>query len=556
MKIKSVVSFLAVFVFLSGTFVVQSSAQLSTKSAEKIKSMRAKPPVKVESLPPAPELSSGIVISQVNGGGGGSTGTYLFDYVELKNNSGSPKSLNGMAIYYGSGTGNFASTASNGFALPNVTIQPGKYFLVQTGPTGSTGMALPTPDAITGNLTMSATAGKVALVAGLPINNCGATANPCALPHFSIVDLVAWGTANNAEGGAATNGGANTTSTQGNVRKNSGCTDTDNNNADFDVLTAPVPRNSSSAAFLCGVATNTRTPLDFDGDGRTDYVVARETFHEGGGFAVWHISLNSSTTTYSQEWGLVATDDFAYADYDGDGKTDIGAWRRGALSTFYIIESSTNTIQINQLGLLDDEVVSGDYNGDGKADIAVFRNNLDGTSGWHYRPSFTSNYVTITLDGQGSRAEGDYDGDGMIDPAIFTSGTGGAGHLRAKLSSGGMLTFDFGLATDFVAPGDYDGDGRTDLCVLRVDGPLIRWDYEPSGTAGVTVVTDTWGLIATDIPAPGDYNGDGRIDYGIWRDIALAEFWVMTSGARLGMVRQWGLAGDFPAAASRVSNGF
>ncbi len=206
--------------------------------------------------------STTLVISQAYGGGGGSTGTYLHDYVELKNISSSPQSLNGLSLYYGSAAGQFASTATNAFALPDTTLNPGQYYLVQLGAAGTAGAPLPvTPDATTTNLSMSATNGKVALVtAALPINTCGATATPCALPNAAIIDLVAWGTANNAEGGAATNAGASLTSVQGNVRKNNGCQDTDNNNNDFDIITAPVPRNTATAPASCGGATPTASP--------------------------------------------------------------------------------------------------------------------------------------------------------------------------------------------------------------------------------------------------------------------------------------------------------
>src|SRR4051794_3767030 len=46
--------------------------------------------------------STTLVISQFDGGGGGSTGTYLFDYVEIKNISGTTQSLDTLSIYYGS----------------------------------------------------------------------------------------------------------------------------------------------------------------------------------------------------------------------------------------------------------------------------------------------------------------------------------------------------------------------------------------------------------------------------------------------------------------------
>lgn len=550
-------SLYAIFITSALFFVNSASAQTLTKHFEKRQASKNSRPGASEGSP-SPETSSGFVLSQVYGGGGGSTGTYLHDYVELKNVSSSPKSLQGLALYYGSATGQFASSAGNQFALPNVTVPAGGYFLVQTSGAGSAGAPLPvTPDATTTNLSMSGTSGKIALVAGLPANTCGATATPCPLPNFFIVDLVAWGIANNAEGGASTNGGVAITSTQGNVRKNSGCQDTDNNNADFDIVTAPVPRNSATTPSLCGIAANTRTPIDFDGDGRTDFVTLRDSNGAmvPGGFVDWYISMNSNGAIFQYQWGLVESDDISIADYDGDGKADLGVWRRSALSEFYYVQSSNNTIVVDQLGLLNDEPVSADYNGDGKADTAVFRNNGNGTSSWFYRPTPSSMYVTIQHSGQGSRAMGDYDGDGKNDAATFGVAGGGAGAFTITFSSGGVTTIPFGNDDDIVVPGDYDGDGKTDIAVVRPNGSLWEWMYEPSNTPALDPVTDTWGLVASDLPAPGDYNGDRKWDYGVWREAAQGEFFVMTPITRLIYQRQWGLGGDFPAATILASNG-
>ncbi len=203
--------------------------------------------------------STTIVISQAYGGGGGATGTYLFDYVELHNVSNVTQSLTGYSLQYGSATGQFASTATNLYAfVAGTSIPAGGYLLIQLGPTGSGGAAFPvTPDFITTNLAMSGTSGKVVLASQATALGCGATATPCTLPSAAIIDLVAWGTSNNAEGGASVNNGVAITSTQGSVRKTLGCTDTDNNNADFDVVTAPVPRNSASPVNPCGPAVPT-----------------------------------------------------------------------------------------------------------------------------------------------------------------------------------------------------------------------------------------------------------------------------------------------------------
>lgn len=210
--------------------------------------------------------STTLVLSQVAGGGGSGSGTYLFDYVEIKNVSGSTQSLNGLSLYYGSATGNFASSTSNAFALPNVSLNPGQYYLVQLGAVGTGGVALPvTPDATTTNLAMGGASGKVALVSTLAQNVCGSSTTPCSSAQLAqIVDWVAYGaagngTAGNGEGGTSVNNGVSMAATQGAVRKGLGCTDTDNNNLDFDVVTNPVPRNTSTAVNICA-AGPTPTP--------------------------------------------------------------------------------------------------------------------------------------------------------------------------------------------------------------------------------------------------------------------------------------------------------
>lgn len=181
-----------------------------------------------------------VRISQVDGGGGGSTGTYIYDYVELFNSGATPVNIGGWVIEYGSAAGNWGSSAGNYFTLPaGATIAPCSYLLVQCGAAGTAGAALPvTPDYTTGNMSMSGTNGKVALFNALNANvACGGEA------AGTIVDKVAWGTGNCPEGTAT----AATVATQGLVRGTGGLSDTDNNVADFALVTAPVPRNSASA---------------------------------------------------------------------------------------------------------------------------------------------------------------------------------------------------------------------------------------------------------------------------------------------------------------------
>ena len=194
----------------------------------------------------APAFAANQVrISQVYGGGGGtaSTNTYNVDYVEIYNSGVTSVNISGWALEYGSAAGNWGSSAINQFVLPQgVIIQPCQYMLFQLGTAGTGGAALPVVADFFGNLTLSATAGKVALFTALNNNlACGAE-----LPG-TLVDKVSYGTGNCPE---VTNV-ATLSGSQGAVRNAAGATDTDNNVNDFTVATNPVPRNSASFNPAC-----------------------------------------------------------------------------------------------------------------------------------------------------------------------------------------------------------------------------------------------------------------------------------------------------------------
>jgi hypothetical protein len=197
--------------------------------------------------------STTVVISQVYGGGGATTGTtpaYLYDYVELHNISSVSQDISSWAIQYGSATGNFSGIC---YFPDNTILSAGRYVLVQIGNAGKIGAELPVkPDFITTSFTLALGSGKVALTNENQTSrlSCGATATPCSFPIDNVIDLVAYGVSNNAEGGVAVNKGILMTNAEGAVRKLNGCLDTDNNNNDFDVVTIPVPRNSLSSSIL------------------------------------------------------------------------------------------------------------------------------------------------------------------------------------------------------------------------------------------------------------------------------------------------------------------
>lgn len=187
--------------------------------------------------------ASGVVISQVYGGGGNANAPYTNDFVELFNAGTSPVSIAGWSIQYASATGTGALGANSGqlVALTG-SIAPGKYHLVELGG-GATGVALPTADA-TGTINMSASSGKVALVRQATGLGCNGGSTACDAAQLALIeDLVGYGSANFFEG-TATPALSNTTAA---LRKGNGAQDTGNNAADFDVG-APTPHNSNAGS--------------------------------------------------------------------------------------------------------------------------------------------------------------------------------------------------------------------------------------------------------------------------------------------------------------------
>ncbi|MFY7866835.1 ExeM/NucH family extracellular endonuclease [Roseateles sp.] len=195
---------------------------------------------------PAVFAASDVVISQVYGGGGNNGATLKNDFIELFNRGAAPVSLKGWSVQYSSATN--AGTFTGVTALPDVTLQPGQYFLVQQAAGTGGSVSLPTPDA-TGAITMSGTAGKVVLAT--------VTAAVANAQVASVLDLVAFGVgASPSEGAGPTPAPSNSMAV---FRKDGGCTDTDQNQADF-AAAVPAPRNSASPFNVCGGVTP--PPLD------------------------------------------------------------------------------------------------------------------------------------------------------------------------------------------------------------------------------------------------------------------------------------------------------
>jgi hypothetical protein len=263
------------------------------------------------------------------------------------------------------------------------------------------------------------------------------------------------------------------------------------------------------------VLTPGDAPVDFNGDGKTDWVVTRNTGGGAAGQLTWFWNINGGGATTASAWGL-NTDTLTPADYDGDLKDDIAIWRTGAALSagFYILNSATNTVRFEQFGQTSDNpTVVNDYNGDGKDDVAVWRPS-DGR--WYWRTVAAGAVNSIIWGTSGDIvAPGDYDGDGKADFGIQR-----AGQFWIRTSLGvNQPVQTFGLPTDTVITADFDGDSKTDIATWRAG----TWYWRPS--SGGADQQRTFG-IAGDVPAVGDYDGDAKADPAVFRN---GVFYVLNS---------------------------
>lgn len=353
-----------------------------------------------------------------------------------------------------------------------------------------------------------------------------------------------------------------------------------------------------SAPVLAGPVAVNRVNSDTNGDGKTDFLIARaagdataastpvdrwnsvnrgadsfrarrnvdkiQPLYDGvGSIGIQWWSGQQNITPVLAQLGDSSTDFVVIEDFDGDGKDDFAVWRPGPpdVAKFIILESSTNTYREELFGQTgDDPTVTGDYDGDGKADPATFRCPTSSAAQCYffYRGSLNNSARNITyipwgygIDGDFYANPGDFDGDGKMDfclqrtaPGTSTSGQ----FVLLKSSNWGVEYVTWGNNTDYIIPGDYDGDAKADFCVRQsLNGKHYYWILTRTGTVSVTQFGQDG-----DISAPGDYDGDGRQDFALWReDQANADnnyFWVRRSSDGTLFTYEWGMGFDYPVA--------
>ena len=355
-------------------------------------------------------FASSVVISQVYGGAQSGGPTYKNKFIELFNRGQSPVSIAGWSIQYASATST-GSFGGNGVITLTGTLAAGQYYLIQLAAAGSSGAALPTPDIISSatNPNPAAGAGKVVLLNNNTALNCNGSNLPCSAAQIAqMVDLVGYGTgasgANYFEGASAA---PTISATTADFRKANGCTDTDNNGADF-ASALPAPRNTTTPVNICGgvvVPVDHITVAPVPPATGTVAVGASVQFKA----TVFDAANNDITSSNSVAWSTSLTG-FATVDANGlvtgsaVGSTSVVATAGG--------KSGNSPLTVTAAAPVDngDIVISQVYGGGGNAsaqylnDFVEILNKGDNPvnlAGWsvQYAPATSASYTVTPLSG-------------------------------------------------------------------------------------------------------------------------------------------------------------
>lgn len=211
-----------------------------------------------------------------------------------------------------------------------------------------------------------------------------------------------------------------------------------------------------------GMEGDIPVPADFDGDGKTDFAVYRPGATNCQNGCSWFIFKSSDNSWVAYNFGADG-DKPVPADFDGDGKADYAVYRQSD-KTWHILKSGDGQYIGYQFGETDDIPIPKDYDGDGRADVTVWRG---ATATWCVLRSLDGQ-ITSEVWGTGLTDKpvvGDYDGDGRADLAVWKSDNTWS---IKKSSDGSSISIIWGFQTSDVAvQGDYDSDGKTDIAVWR-----------------------------------------------------------------------------------------
>lgn len=214
-------------------------------------------------------------------------------------------------------------------------------------------------------------------------------------------------------------------------------------------------------------------------------------------------------------------------DWDGDGQTDLGVFRRAATPKFRLRQPDTTATDVT-MGAPAAEPVTGDWNGDEETDLGTWDR-----AGKTFSLSTAQGTKTIGFGGhQDMPVTGDWNGNGRTDLGIFRPGNS---TFRLRFADGSVTRFHFGSVSSTPVTGDWDGDGRTDIGVF--DGATGGWLLRNGDGSTKSFPFGVPGSL----PVAGDWNGDGSTDVGVWSPTTATYTLRLGPGSRNVERIKWGL---------------
>jgi len=232
-----------------------------------------------------------------------------------------------------------------------------------------------------------------------------------------------------------------------------------------------------------------------------------------------------------------ATISVAVADFDGDGKLDLGALNSYNFGSLYVFRGSgTGAFQLtdafSDIGSSPRGIAAGDFNGDGRPDIVTANGSFSQGEASVYLNNNLNNNLTFNEEHQlnwagpggtsaSSVAVADFNADGKLDLVLSNISTNsadialgdGAGHFTnfQRFNSGG-------IAPSHVVVRDFNGDGKLDLAVANSGsggsnnnvGILLG-----NGDGGFSPTISYPGGASPTFLATGDFNSDNKPDLAV-----------------------------------------
>jgi hypothetical protein len=253
---------------------------------------------------------------------------------------------------------------------------------------------------------------------------------------------------------------------------------------------------------------------DFDGDGRTDFVIPAANSDK------LRILLGDASGVPKVVEVNFVPGRVAVADFDRDGKLDL-AVTHGTFSTAFVAVllgdgaggfSQSTDFQVPQTG----GIIAADFNNDTKPDLFIGNTSTnvsrvllgDGAGGF-------ASMIDVVVPNNSDAAAGDFDRDGRLDLAL----TNGGNFIHVALGDGSGR---FGTATAYAADpttnaifgtlavADLNGDDKLDLVgVGQANGVAVLLGNGSGGFGAATIFGTGFRARAV---AVGDFNGDGKPD--------------------------------------------